>query len=110
MDTLRPAGPEEWSLDGGLRQGTLAYGMSRPTTIRLDDEEFRELERLAIRQGTTVSGLIKEALRARYFRGDRVTGAETLLRYIEEHPGVVEDTLEELEARIDEVLGDAAGR
>ena len=84
--------------------------MSRPTTVRLDDGEYRTLERLARRRGTTVSGLIKDAVRALYFRGDPVPAAEALLRYIEEHPRAVEETVEEVEARIDEAMGDASRR
>jgi hypothetical protein len=84
--------------------------MSRPTTVRLTDDEFRELEALAVRRGTTVSALIQEAVRTRYFRGDPQVGTDALLRYVREHPADVEDTIEELEARIDEAMGDAAGR
>ena len=84
--------------------------MSRPTTIRLADEEYRELEALALRRGSTVSALIKEAVRTRYFRGDPAAGTEELLRYVEKHPAEVEETIEALEARIDEAMGDAARR
>lgn len=84
--------------------------MSRPTTIRLADDEYRELEALAVRRGTTVSELIREAVRTRYFRGDPASGAKVLLRYVEDHPAEVEGTIESLEARIDEAMGDAARR
>ena len=60
--------------------------MSRPTTVRLTDDEFRELEALAVRRGTSVSALIREAVRTRYFRGDPRVGAEALLRYVDQHP------------------------
>lgn len=38
--------------------------MSKRLQVVLDDGEYREVERLARKQGTTVSGLVREALRA----------------------------------------------
>lgn len=38
--------------------------MSKRLQVVLDDGEYREVERLARKQGTTVSDLVREALRA----------------------------------------------
>lgn len=84
--------------------------MSRPTTLRLGDDEYRELERIAQRRGVSLGSLIRDAVRAHYLSGSRAPGIASLLDYVDKHPHDVEDSLEAIEDRINEAMSDAARR
>jgi len=83
--------------------------MTHPTTIRLDDGEYRQLRQLAEDRDTTVSELVRQAIRRTYFSESRADDVDTLLDFIDEHPAEVSDDPDIIDRRIDEAMGDAAG-
>ena len=89
----------------GVRKEDL---MSRPTTVRLSEEEVQNLEQIARRRGVTISRLIQEAVVTMYPMRNRQEAMEALIRFVNEHPHPVEDTVEEIEDRIERGLADAA--
>jgi hypothetical protein len=84
--------------------------MSKPTTVRFRDDEARELERIAQRQGTTVSDLVQRAVRAHYLRKDRSNVVRNLLAYVRKNSVPVEDSVDAIERRIASTMKHAARR
>ena len=84
--------------------------MTHPTTVRFDESEHRRLRRLAERRGTTVSELIRNAVRSCYFREKCDEAAAELMAYIEENPLDITGDADELDDDISRAMGDAAVR
>ena len=84
--------------------------MTHPTTVRFDENEYRRLRRLAERRGTTVSELIRNAVRRSYFREKRDEAAAELMAYIEDNPLDITGDADELDSDIQRAMGDAAVR
>lgn len=84
--------------------------MTHPTTVRFDEAEYQQLRQLAEQQGTTVSELIRSAVRRSYLDEQREESVSELLAYIDDNPVAVEADPDELDEQIQEAMGDAAVR